>query len=860
VSVVDSEMASRVRELDWSSTPLGPIEQWPTALRIAVGICLNSRFPMFVWWGPQLINIYNDGYIPMLGARHPAALGRPARDSWDDIWDVVGAQARIVMEEGRATYNDRVLLVMERHGYREETWFTWSYSPILDEAGKVVGLFCAVTEETGRVLAERERDRLLAQVENERARLAEAFERAPAFVAIMRGPQHVFEYVNSAYTRLLGGRTLIALGAREAVPEVEGQGFFEILDRVYETGEPFVGRAMHIRLQRGTPSALEDLYIDFVYQPVRDERGTITGIMAHGVDVTAHKLSENRDRFLLAFEDAMRALSDPQEIVELSTRLLGEHLQVSRCAYGAVDEDAERFELLGQYLDGVPRVAGGYRFDDYEPELRARLLADEPYVIDDTSALAGARQGQYFRSRHTRAVAAVPLHKAGRLVALLTVNSAVPRAWQSVEVVLMRHVANRCWDAIQRGRAEQRLRESLEAEQSARGEAERASRMKDEFLATLSHELRTPLNAILGWSHMLRRPEVAPRDVQRGAEVIERNARAQSTIIEDLLDMSAIISGKVRLHMLPLDMAAALRTAVDTSRPTAEAKQVALTLDASGVEGAQVSCDPNRLQQVLWNLLTNAIKFTPAGGRVAVRAAQDDTGVLIEVDDTGEGISADFLPYLFDRFRQADASSTRRHGGLGLGLSIVKHLVELHGGIVTARSAGPGRGATFTVTLPVLGEESAASSQAPDERPAASRDGVHAEGWADIAGKRVLVVDDDTDARELVRRLLEECAVDVATAASAAEAFQRLQQEHFDALVSDIGMPGEDGHALLRRVRAMPDRVKAQTPALALTAYARAEDRAKAMQAGFQLHAAKPVDPAQLVALVDALVRKRAAA
>ena len=849
-------MGSRVRDYDWAASPLGPIDGWPRALRIAVGICLNSRFPMFVWWGPQLVNIYNDGYIPMLGARHPEALGKPAQPTWSDIWDVVGEQARLVMQEGRATFNDRVHLRMERHGYPEDTYFTWSYSPILDEDGRIGGLFCAVTEETGRVIAERDRDRLLAQVEGERQRLAEAFEQAPAFLAIMQGRNHVFEYVNPSYSELLGGRPLVGRSAREAVPEVEGQGFFEILDRVYETGEPFVGRSMRIRLQRGSPDTLVDLYIDFVYQPMRDELGRITGVLAHGVDVTAHKQSENRDRFLLGLEDTIRSLSDPIDIVAAGTRMLGQHLEASRCAYGIVDEDGESFTIFGDYIDGVPSLRGRYRFSDYRSELPDRLRADEPYIVEHVHRPAAAKDADRFLGRQIGALLVVPLHKDGRFVALIAVTTTGPRQWQSLEVVLLRHVANRCWDAIQRSRAEQRMRESLEAEQSARGEAERASRMKDEFLATLSHELRTPLNAILGGAHMLRRPELGAREVQRGAEVIERNARAQSTIIEDLLDMSAIISGKVRLQMQMLDVAGALRTAVDTSRPTAEAKQVGLSLDIDALGGAGIVGDPNRLQQVLWNLLTNAIKFTPSGGSVSVDAARQGGEVRIRVSDTGEGIAAEFLPYLFDRFRQADASTTRKHGGLGLGLSIVKHLVELHGGAIRAESGGAGKGAMFTVTLPIAREERAAKPLAPLERRAGSRAAVPVDQWDDIAGKRVLVVDDDADARELVRRLLEECAVDVATASSANEAFARLDGEAFDALVSDIGMPGEDGHALIRRVRAMSDPSKAAVPALALTAYARPEDRMKAIQAGFQMHAAKPVDPAELVALVAALVRK----
>jgi CheY-like chemotaxis protein len=358
---------------------------------------------------------------------------------------------------------------------------------------------------------------------------------------------------------------------------------------------------------------------------------------------------------------------------------------------------------------------------------------------------------------------------------------------------------------------------------------------------------------------MLRRPELPVNDVHRGAEIIERNARAQSTIIQDLLDMSAIISGKVRLQMQPVDLAAAVRAALDTSRPTAETKQVALEAHVDSLAKPSIVADPHRLQQMLWNLLTNAIKFTPSGGRVRVSVDQDDTHARIRVADTGEGIPRDFLPFLFDRFRQADASTTRRHGGLGLGLSIVKHLTELHGGGIRAESEGEGRGATFTITLPL-----AAAARGIDARHIERRSGANAAVATDdadlIRGKRVLVVDDDVDARELVKRLLEDCGARVATAGSSGEALALLRARPFDALVSDIGMPGEDGHALMRKVRRLAPQENADIPAMALTAYARPEDRVKAIRAGFQMHAAKPVDPSELVAMVAGLVRSGATA
>jgi PAS domain S-box-containing protein len=395
----------------------------------------------------------------------------------------------------------------------------------------------------------------------------------------------------------------------------------------------------------------------------------------------------------------------------------------------------------------------------------------------------------------------------------------------------------------------------LERERAARAEAERASGMKDEFLATLSHELRTPLNAILGWAQLLRTIRADPQELGEGLETIERNARAQTRIIDDLLDMSRIIAGKVRLDVQAVDLGAVVAAALETVWPAAEAKGISVipVLDS---HAGSVSGDPGRLQQVFWNLLINAIKFTPRGGRVQVVLQRVGHHVEVGITDTGEGISPDFLPHVFDRFRQSDASTTRRHGGLGLGLALVKQLVELHGGRVRATSPGVGRGATFVVELPVA--TGLARRPAPEhatlfdseDRPPPDRPCVS------LRGVRVLLVEDDPDARALVKRVLSECHAEVTTAASAAEALDLLRADRPDVLVSDIGMPGQDGYELIRQFRAMGNGAR-DVPAVALTAYAGAEDRERAILAGYQVHVAKPVEPAELVATVAKLAGKR---
>jgi PAS domain S-box-containing protein len=397
--------------------------------------------------------------------------------------------------------------------------------------------------------------------------------------------------------------------------------------------------------------------------------------------------------------------------------------------------------------------------------------------------------------------------------------------------------------------------ELLRSERAARETAEAASRIKDEFLATLSHELRTPLNAILGWSQILSN-DPSPGDVAEGTRIIERNARVQTQIIEDLLDMSRIVSGKIRLDIQRLDPAAIVRAAVETVQPAADAKGIRLHALLDSIAGP-VSGDPNRLQQVFWNLLTNAVKFTPKGGRVQVLMERVNSHIEVSVIDTGEGIRPEFLPHVFDRFRQADASTTREHGGLGLGLAIVKQLVELHGGSVRVKSGGVGLGTTFVVVLPVTIIHPEHEPDRPRRHPGAGSTPILDDSCVQIKGLRILVVDDEADARLLVKRLLEDCKATVITASSAQEALGLLKSHRPDVLVSDIGMPNEDGYTFIHRVRALSPAEGGETPAIALTAYARSEDRMKAVLAGFEQHVVKPVEPAELIAMIASLVKRR---
>ncbi|WP_437517842.1 ATP-binding protein [Sorangium sp. So ce1099] len=437
------------------------------------------------------------------------------------------------------------------------------------------------------------------------------------------------------------------------------------------------------------------------------------------------------------------------------------------------------------------------------------------------------------------------------------------RRWFRIMIVKLHEgIAVHFSDITERKRSEEGRAALLASERRARSQAEEANRLKDEFLATVSHELRTPLNAILGWSHLLQAKSAAAEAAEqhaRGLAVIERNARSQARLIEDILDVSRIISGKVRLERQLVDLDAVIGAAVDSLRPAADAKGVALEL-AVARRGARVLGDATRLQQVCWNLVSNAIKFTPAGGVVGVSIAQRGADLHVEVSDTGQGIRPEFLPFVFDRFSQADSSTTRRHGGLGLGLAIVRHLVELHGGSVSARSEGEGRGATFDVALPVAGP-----AQLERHGLVQARDGADCADGADVAraspgalerrldGLRVLVVDDEADAGEVAGAMLRELGVEPRVARSAEEALRALVEFRPDILVSDLGMPFEDGFALMHKVRALPPDAGGGIPAVAVTAYARSEDRQRALAAGFQAYLAKPISAADLADVVSSL-------
>ena len=414
--------------------------------------------------------------------------------------------------------------------------------------------------------------------------------------------------------------------------------------------------------------------------------------------------------------------------------------------------------------------------------------------------------------------------------------------------------------AALRGRRRQyELRDVLQALEGARADAERArdeaqraNRLKDEFLATLSHELRTPLNAILGWVSLLRDNRVEAARVPKALEIVARNAQSQAQLISDVLDVSRVITGRLRLRLQPVVVSRLVRDAMDTVRPAADAKEIALELRVEG-EPARMNGDAERLRQVFWNLLSNAVKFTPAGGRVQATVQRAGAQIRVMISDTGIGIPREFLPYAFERFRQADQSFTRPHGGLGLGLAIVKHLVETHGGEVTVSSDGVGRGTTFAIQLPIAGAQALAVAE-PEEGEAAPRDAAAAAIMPALHGRTVLVVDDDATTRELLATLLTDRGAHVALADSAAAAIERLDTDVPAIIVADIGMPGQDGLSMMRAIRRRPAARGGDVPSVALSAFARAEDRRAALAAGYDEYLTKPALPGDVLGALSRLL------
>jgi PAS domain S-box-containing protein len=549
------------------------------------------------------------------------------------------------------------------------------------------------------------------------------------------------------------------------------------------------------------------------YVPQFNQQDSVEGFVALIIDITEQKQAQAA---LKQSEERFRKLTEKVRVIPWEA-----------------DPKTNDFTYIGPQTEDIL----GYPVNDWYTDnfwIKHIHPEDQKWAIDYCSQSSSSLKNYEFEYRMLAA--------DGRVVWLYDIVNVV----RDGDTPLQLH--GFMIDITDRKQAEQEREQLLEREKAARAEAETANRIKDEFLATLSHELRTPLNAMLGWTQLLKSRKFDETTTVKALETIDRNSHVLAQLIEDVLDVSRIIRGKLQLNLRPLELVPVVEAAIETVRPAADAKEIVIESQVDSAVGV-VMGDTNHLQQIVWNLLSNAVKFTPKRGRVQVKLERINSRVQIQVTDTGNGISADFLPHVFERFCQADSSTTRSHGGLGLGLAIVRHLVELHGGTVFAESPGLKQGATFTVNLPMK-----AVALTPQDTPEQNSQIVDNNCVDDqlflLKGLRVLVVDDEADARQLLATILGQYGAQIMSVSSAHEAMKALSQFHPDILVSDIGMPQEDGYTLIRKIRTLPSHEGGKIPAVALTAYARAEERTQALLAGFQLHIPKPVNPTELAAVV----------
>jgi len=593
---------------------------------------------------------------------------------------------------------------------------------------------------------------------------------------------------------------------------------------------------------------------------LRDEHGKARRVIGQTVDITKHKVADQElraanERAIVEYEQLLERIAALAQALGASHELVYIYWALREFSIASAPCNG-LFVSLYDPLKDVRTAAYGWG-DGVEFDVSAlppmpvttdgpnsRAVRTAEVVITDNYMKTTSGHPQIIvgpdNALRPQSSLAVPMSVLGRVIGTIELQSYAPHAYKAEHVTAMRMAANLTAVAIENAQL-------LARESQARAEAENSNRLKDEFLATVSHELRTPLTAILGWAHMLDSDKLAEDQARRAIQTIQRNAKAQAELIDDILDVSRIITGNLYLNLQPTELTRVIEAAINVVRPTAEAKKISIETEL-GDHPALVSGDAHRLQQIVWNLLSNAIKFTPAAGKARIRTFEDDTHVHLEIADNGQGIRADFLPHVFERFRQADSSTTRAHGGLGLGLAIVRHLVEIHGGSVRANSAGEGRGATFTVTLPLLLSDGLIAADAPET----SSDQLQTQ--PELNGVHVLLVDDDAGTREMISAALNERQARVTAVASAQEALREIKRARPDVLVSDIAMPVQDGYQLIEEIRALELGHAKTLPAVAITAYAREEDRRRALAAGYQSYLPKPIEPAELIAVVAELM------
>jgi PAS domain S-box-containing protein len=1000
-----------INSINWGRTPLGAVVNWPPSLKTSLALCLASRLPLAISWGPDRVALYNDAFCPLLGEKHPGSMGQPGRECWTGNWHFMAPMLERVLHRNEAVSSDDQSFPRHRQGKTEECYFRFECSPISAESERA-GVFCAATETTDQVLRERRAGTLrnLTAIASSAKNGNEVCEAVAAVLNSNRADvPFALIYIRSDNgTRLaLAGAVgleagtptapaVVALDVESSASAAEGwplaavaQGFGSILltdlparfgalpggpwpesphqalvlpivprgqdrpsgvfvagvsprrvldesyreflnlvaatiaplrqseDAVGLTGDfetaqddaalvnarlaaivdscddAIVGKTLdgiitswnagaqrifgydqdeaigqHItlivpverhaeegevlaRLRRGeridhfeTVRQTKDgrrIDVSLTVSPIRNAKGRIVGASKVARDITERRVAEDILREGVQVRETLSRIGaslaaelDPDKLIQAVTDAATTFTSAECGAfvYNTADDSGEAHQLFT--FSGAKKEAFADFSSARSPESSDPAVRDDNIVrLDDASK--------------------DPRYGGTVLPFITTQGELVVRSYMVVPVVSpTRGVLGGLFFGHRRAGMFLPKHEQIAAGiaswaalflDNARlyKSAQDANRTKDEFLATLSHELRNPLNAMLGWAQVLRSGTLPLETQRRGLDSLERNAKAQAQLIEDLLDISRVVLGKLQIRADEVDLTSVVLSALDTIRPTASTKGVTVKTHVDPDAQIVVTGDADRLRQIIWNLLSNAVKFTTKSGNVDIELRRVDSTVEIVVADTGQGIAGDFLPHVFDRFRQEDGGVTRRHGGLGLGLALVRQLAEAHGGSARAASPGLGRGATFTVQLPIRAIRSRSESAAD---PGLTQ-------GAGLAGLRLLVVDDQADARDLLRVVLQSQGAEVTTVDSAGAALHILSSEPVDVLIADIGMPEQDGYSLIQAVRALDSPRTRQTPAIAVTAYASGRERAKALDAGYGWHLAKPVDPYQLIAVVS---------
>lgn len=883
-------MGRLMREHPWHLTPVGPPETWPASLRSLVAALLQCQLPMYIAWGPDYTQFYNDAYRAILGDKHPAALGNATQITWSEIWPTIGPMWAEVLQGKPIGFED-LKLTIQRFGYPEDCYFNSSYSPVVDDAGSINGVMVTFAETTHRV-ANEQRLRFVDELSQETRNLSDPHEIMR--VTAERLGRHL-RVNRCAYAQVHADEDTFDLlgdyndGVQSIVGRYRFANFGQSVLRLMREGVPYVNHDVEtdpVTAGSDLSAYAQTRIASVICLPLHKEGRLVAAIAVHQssprrwTDAEVELLHTVGERCWEALERlrSQNAVQEEARLLELLNRT-GETLvreldirtvlqRVTDAAteltgakfgaffYNGISDTGEAYVLYT--LSGAPREAfEGFGHPRPTPIFNPTFRGEPPIRCDDV--LQDSRYGRWgphhgMPPKHlpVRSYLAVSVvSRSGEPIGGLffghpEVGVFTERS-ERLAVGIASHAAI-ALDNAQLYEQSQRLaeerRELLDRERAARVDAERANSLKDEFLATLSHELRTPLSAIVGWIHIFRMKfGKSNPELLKGVDVIERSTKAQVQLIDDILDVSRIRAGKLVMERRPVSPIDFVQSAVDMIRPTFGDAGIELQLDVRGV--GMVAGDAARMQQVVWNLLSNAAKFTPAGGRVSVVLSEADGHVVLRVTDTGVGIRKELLPLVFDRFRQADSSTTRKFGGLGLGLSIVKHIVEAHGGSICAHSEGEGQGTTFEVCLPLI--ERAAPAQTPSVLPPLAENIV-------LDGLRVLLVEDEPHSRELLEHILQEHGAQVKAVGSAHEALHVLSIFRPSVLVSDLGLPGADGYELLRAIRRDAPADLQNIPAIAVSAFVRPEDRARTARAGFEIHISKPANPADVIQAVRQVV------